>query len=140
MTEDGFLTYEEVDTRKSHECGAGDGEKEAGRVHQGDRGVAVQEHEQYERPEVGAGHVGLRPEQYEDEDAERGGEAVHGEVPQEDGCPVDGWRDSRHKVEVPDVADPLLNVVHHEACRDKTHGEDDTNGVQQTLPDLPPDK
>ena len=55
MTEDGLLTYEEVDTRKSHECGAGDGEKEAGGVHQGDRGVAVQKHEQYERPEVGAG-------------------------------------------------------------------------------------
>ena len=91
-------TYEEVDTGERHEGGAGDGEEEAGRVHERNRGVAVEEHEKYERTQVSAGHVGLCPEDDEDDDTERGREAVHGDVPEEERDPVYGGRHSRHEV------------------------------------------
>ena len=33
-----------------------------------------------------------------------------------------------------------LNMMNHKAGRDETHGKNDTNGVEQTLSDLPSEK
>ena len=101
-------TNEKVDAGESDEGRAGDGEEEAGRVHQGHRGVAVEQHEEYERPQVLTGDVGLGPEHQEYQDTEPGRQAVHHDVPEEDGYPVDAGRHPGHKVEVFDVSHSLL--------------------------------
>ena len=101
-------TNEKVDAGESDEGRAGDGEEEAGRVHQGHRGVAVEQHEQYERSQILTGHVGLRAEHEEDDDAEPGRQAVHHEVPEEHGHPVHAGRHPGDKVEMLDVPHSLL--------------------------------
>ena len=78
-------TNEKVDAGERDEGRAGDGEEKAGRVHQGHRGEAIEEHEKYERSQVLTGHVGLRPEYEEYEDTEPGRQAVHHHVPEEHG-------------------------------------------------------
>ena len=102
------LTNEKVEAGERDESRAGDGEEEAGRVHQGHRGVAVEQHEQYERSQVLTGDVGLSAEHEEDDDAEPGRQAVHHDVPEEHGHPVHAGRHSRDKVEVLHVPDSLL--------------------------------
>ena len=102
------LTDEKVEAGEGDESRAGNGEEEAGRVHQGHRGVAIEQHEKYERPQVLTGDISLRPKYEENDDTQTGGQAIHHGVPEEHRNPVHGGRHSGHKVKVFDVPHSLL--------------------------------